>query len=404
MAKSLRDQFKATQVSDLKKVVQEDDSKIVSGGKRTDFLEIKDGLNKFRIFPKHPEEKNFYHIRGVHWMTVEDDNGDDVRRTVLNAKSHAGWTKDPIEEYINFVKKNLSSSDADDANKIKKMVSWNDGITLQTSWICYANKMTKGSPNEFGILEFKKTVRDALNNESIIEDEDESISVDPFTDPDDGKPVLITYNGKAKKAADYYKVQLSKTAVPLSDDELEKFSKLTPLSQLPMLNYNEEMFELALNGLQHFDAEHEIDLFDTDEFQEIIEELREQFNEVEEKPKSKSKSTKNQVIEEDEDEEDEDVVEDEESEDGDEFDSLDRTELKKYISKNGLDISIKKSMSDDDIRDLIREAINSDESDEEVEEDEDESEDETPVKSSSTKPKPKTLEEVKAELRKKQGK
>jgi hypothetical protein len=275
---SLRNQFKATPVSDLKKVVKDEDSKISSGSRKTDFLEIKDGLNKFRLFPKHPSEESFYHMRAVHWMTVEDDKGEDRRTTIPNARIHAKWAKDPIEEYIKYVKENLSSTDADDADKIKKMVDWQGGMTLQTSWVCYAKKMVKDGADEFGVLEFKKTVRDGINDESIIEDEDESISVDPFTDPDDGKPLLITYNSKAKKAADYYKVQVSKSASALSDEELEKFSKATPLSELPMMQYTQETFELALNGIQHFDAEYEIDLFDTDEFQAIIEELRENLN------------------------------------------------------------------------------------------------------------------------------
>jgi hypothetical protein len=401
---SLRDQFKATPVSDLKKVVKEEDSKISSGGKKTDFLEIKDGLNKFRLFPKHQTEESFYHIRGVHWMTVEDDKGEDRRTTVLNSRLHGGFSKDIIEEYMRFVKESLGSGDSEDTEKIKKMVSWQDGITLQTSWICYANKMSKDKGNEFGVLEFKKTVRDGINDESIIEDEDEAITVDPFTDPDDGKPLLITYNSKAKKAADYYKVQVSKSAVMLTDDELEKFSKTTPLSELPMLKYSPEMFELALNGIQHFDSENEVDLFDTDEFQGIIEDLRENFNKTD-KPKKSSKSTpeptskssnkvekKAVVVEEDEEEEDED-----DETEGDEFSSMDRNTLKKHILKNKLDLKLKTSMSDEDIRNLIREYSVEDEAEDEEEEDED-----TPPP--SDKKKPKTLEEIKAELRKKQSK
>ena len=64
---SLRNQFKATEVSKIKQAKQEEDAKISAGSRRAEFLEIKDGTNKFRFFPKHPNEDSFYHIRGVHW-------------------------------------------------------------------------------------------------------------------------------------------------------------------------------------------------------------------------------------------------------------------------------------------------------------------------------------------------
>lgn len=54
-----------------------------------------------------------------------------------------------------------------------------------------------------------------------------------------------------------------------------------------------------------------------------------------------------------EDAEEEDAVEDAEE---DELASMDRTALKVYIKDNGLDIKVKKSWSDDDIRDQIRNA------------------------------------------------
>ena len=430
--KSSRDQyrkeFEATAVTELKKIVKKDDQDMPSKGGKTDFHSIEDGLNKFRFYPKHKGEKNFYFKMGRHWMTIELESGETGRRTILNAKVHAGWKKDPIDEYIAFTQKNLNQSDADDANKIKKMLSWQDGIGMQTTWIAYADKLS-GSDQGFGITEFKKLVRDAINNESIIEDEDEAISVDPYTDIDDGKPALITYNSKAKKAADYYKVQLSKKSVPLTDAQLEAFKNVTPLSQLDMLKYTPAEFDRALSGIQIFDADNEIDLFDSDEFQEIIEACRAQFDgvdsddEEEEETKTVKKSSKTvskgkkqEEVEEDEEEEEIDEEEEEEEEEeeaeeeeeGDDLDDMDRSELKKHIKENSLEIKVTTKMSDDDIRDAIRELSGEDE-EEEIEEEEDEDEEEE-VEEKTTKKTPpakkgaKTLEEIKAELRKKQGK
>lgn len=53
----------------------------------------------------------------------------------------------------------------------------------------------------------------------------------------------------------------------------------------------------------------------------------------------------------------EDEPEDDAEEGGDEFDSMDRAELKRYIKTHELEISVKKSTSDDEIRASIRAAI-----------------------------------------------
>lgn len=81
-----------------------------------------------------------------------------------------------------------------------------------------------------------------------------------------------------------------------------------------------------------------------EENDELAEEVEE---EEEEKPKKSAKKASKKVEEpEEEEEEDED--------EGDEFAEMDRTALKAYIKDNELDITVKKSMTDDDIRDLIR--------------------------------------------------
>lgn len=81
-------------------------------------------------------------------------------------------------------------------------------------------------------------------------------------------------------------------------------------------------------------------------------------------------------------------VEEEAAEEGDEFDKMDRTALKAYIKENELDITVKKSMTDDDIRDLIRVAVGG------TEEEEDEPDDEPEVEE---KPKKKAKEVEKKE-------
>lgn len=420
MSTSIRDKFKATSTKELKSIVEDEDSKIASR-RNTDTYSFKDGINKLRLFPKHEGEPSFYHILCQHWITIEKDDGEPGRRTVPNARIHGGCEKDIIDEYIKYCRTLLGTGDAEDSAKLKSLTAYEGGLQMQTSWMSYANFMEKDK-KEFTLLEFKRTVRDALNDSSIIEDESEAIETDPFTDPDEGKPVLITYNSKAKKAADYYKVQVSKTAVPLTDEELEKFASVTPLSQLSMFQYDNEKFELALEGLRYFDEEHEIGAFDTEEFLAIVEECREMVGGevVEAKPAAKKatvaapvkkavvatakKPAPKAAVEEAEEleEEVEEIAEEEETT-GDEFDAMDRTELKSYIAANNLEVKVFKSHEDEDIRNNIR-AFLSAGSTEEVEE----PVVKTVVKKAAVAPvtagKKLSLDEIKKQLRDKNGK
>ena len=260
------------------------------------------------------------------------------------------------------------------------------------SWLCYADRMVDEEPLKAKIWEFKKMARDALNKLSYNEGDDEPIEVDPFTDPDEGLPILVSYNKQPnkKKGENYYDVAFPKKvkARPLTDEEIEYFMKLTPIAEMYTNCYGLKQFERALEGLQCFDEENEIDLFDDDEWVEHLEEIRAQYDaedEEEKKPTKKASKTvekpakkKVEEPEDESDDEEEDEVKDEKEDDGegDEFDGMDRTELKKYINSEGLEITVKKSMSDDDIRDAIRKEV-SKPKDNEVEEEEEPEDEET---------------------------
>lgn len=104
-----------------------------------------------------------------------------------------------------------------------------------------------------------------------------------------------------------------------------------------------------------------------EENDELAEEVEEE--EEDEKPKKPAKKASKKVEEPEEEEEDEDEEETEEEEEdedeGDQFDEMDRSALKAYIKENELDITVKKSMSDDDIREAIRaEVVEEEEEDE----------------------------------------
>ena len=421
---NFREKFKATKIKDLKKAVDKDDAMV--GVSNNDYLNLEDGKTlKIRIFPAHPGHEQFYVPKKCYWLSFPaEDGGDNKRGTVLDSIVHGGTKMDLVQEYVKYAKKKYG----DDDDKMETLTGTgmnSNALNPQYSWLCYASIVTPDEELHPKVWEFKKMVRDALNKLAFDEDNDEPIEVDPFTDPDDGLVLAVKYLKKPnkKKGENYYEVDFAKTGKKkeaysraITDEELEAFSRLKPLNEV-VPRYTKKEFDRALEGLQCWDEEFDFNLFDDDEWLEIVEAVKEQYNgssdddDEDEKPKKKTvkktskkveeeedaddeeekkpakKSAKKKVEEEDEDSEDEDSEEEEtddseeeeeEATNGDEFDDMDRKELKRYIKENELEITVKKSMSDDDIRDLIREAVadSDDEDDSEEEETDEDSDDE----------------------------
>lgn len=434
-AANLRSQFKATSIKALKNKIDKDDATM--GVQNNEYLNLEDGkLLKIRIFPAHPHEENFYVSKMCYWLPFTNDDGESKRRTVLDSIAHGGTEMDIVREYVRFAKSRYS----DDAEKMEALVGTgmqSNSLNPQYSWLCYADSVKEDTELKPKLWEFKKMVRDLLNKLACSEDEDEPIEVDPFTDPDDGLVLAVKYLKKPnkKKGENYYEVDFAKTGKkkeaysrPLTDEELENFMKMRPLSEI-IPRYGMRDFEQALEGLQNFDEENGFDLFDDDEWLEIVEKVKAQYESTadddDDAPKKKTtkksaatKSSKKQedddeqeddtdddddssddsddedADEEDEDgEDDEDEDEDEDADESDEFDEMERDDLKKYIKKNKLDIRVTKTMSDDDLRDAIREKVNASEDDDE-DEDDDDTEEEAPKKKIS-------VEDIRKKLAKK---
>ena len=419
---SLREQLKATSIKKLQKQVASENE--MAGVNSNDYLNLEDGKTiKIRIFPAHPGADDFYVMRKCYWMTFLTSDGESRRGTVMDSRVHGGTKMDVVEEYVKAAKQKIGN----DAEKLEALVGngpKSNSLNPSYTWLCYADRINGDDPLKAKIWEFKKTVRDELNRLAFSEDEDEVIEVDPFTDPDEGLPISVTYNKNPnkKKGEKYYDVCFPKkvTARPLTDDEIEYFMTLKPLSEVLGV-YGLKDFEKALEGLQNFDEENEIGLFDDDAWLSKLETIRAQYvadSDDEEKPKTKKavkkladdeeeeeekpakkakKAVKEPEPEPDDDDDDEEEEEETDADDGDddEFTEMSRNDLKKYISKNGLDIVVKKSMSDDDIRNLIRKA----QQEEETAPDEEEEEETDADDEEEEKPKAKiTLSDIRAKL------
>ena len=415
MAKnSLRDQFKPTSVKSLKKNAEEDEKML--GISSNEYLQLEDKKTiKIRIFPAHPGMDAFYTRRKCYWLPFQKNDGEMGRTSVNDSVIHGGTKMDLVDEYLKAAKKYVGS----DSEKLEALTG-RDGLLPSYSWICYADKVQPDTELKAKLWEFRKSVRDALNRLAFTEDEDEAIETDPFTDIDEGLPVMVSYNKtpNRKKGENYYDVVFAKkpTPRPLTDSELEYFATLKPLNEV-IGTYTIADFDRALAGLQIFDEENEIGLFDDDSWLEKVEEIRAQYDSSDEEPK-KGKTTKKVAAEDDDDDDEEEKkpakktkkvtkVEDDDDEDeksseetddddeddddsddtddasdsDDEFDDMERNDLKKYIKQNELDIVVKKSMSDDDIREAIRAAVSKNEDEEDADADADDDDDDDEPKS-----------------------
>ena len=384
----LRSQLKATSMKSLKKRIEQDDN--MFGAQKSEYLQLEDGKTlKIRIFPAHPGGEDFYVARKCYWLPLTGQDGDTYRGTVNDSRLHGGTRYDIVEEYIKYAKKKVGN----DADKLEALVGTgpkSNSLNPQFSWICYADIVRPDEELRAKLWEFKKMVRDQLNKLACSEDADEAIEVDPFTDPDEGQPINVTYNKNPnkKKGENFYDVAFpaKSKARPLTDEEIEYFMKQKPLTEI-IGKYGIADFNRALDGLQNFDQENEIDLFEDEDWLEHLEEIKAQYDEdeeeQEEKPAQKTTKKPAKPAEEEEEEEEEKPAKKAPKREEDEFDDMDRNELKAYINENELEISVKKSMSDDDLRDAIRQELasqeeNSEENNEPEPEEEEEEEEEKP--------------------------
>ncbi len=312
-----RNAFKASSISVNKESETKVEGLVGSNSKKNaDFLQITPGYNYFRLYPPHPtkDEKGHPFAQPRCTSTVPiivdetDDKGNKTGRKkqtikhVFNAKVHGGFKKDIIEEYIRLVFKKGTELYGEKLTPAKEEYQKYiygvykgkgsreniSGILFQTKYICYANKMNdKGDVEKFGRLEFGKGIKNSLNDISAVESAQQSISVDPFTDPENGLAIAINYNPDGKTSTDYYKVALytpriSATEIKifkLSDAELMAFMNAPSLYESYTDVYTKRDFELAMKGLELLEKTAGYGIFESDEFMEIALELQEELPE-----------------------------------------------------------------------------------------------------------------------------
>jgi len=270
-----RSAYKATSVSTLK----EDEEKVkeLTGnnlGDRIAFLKLPPGKSKVRIFPAHLDAKSFCYARTVHFLELEskDKDGKTVkndagqtefkRRPVFNAKIHGAFPKgvepiDIIDDYISRVFKKAHAEIQDDTqrkNYLNPLTFWKTGIIGKTKWLVYANVYNENGVPEFGKLEMATTVKDKLNEISANQDGEGPMTVDPFTDPDDGRCVFVTYTPDEKDPKKKYSAAIDfMKPTPLTDEEMQNWASQDSLEKQLVGSYSYSDFMNAVAGLKRFD-------------------------------------------------------------------------------------------------------------------------------------------------------
>lgn len=320
-----RSKFKATSTSviDEEAKRQEEVSKNYSVSTLdgyVPFFKIEDGQNQFRIMPSVSEGVSPY----VPFRTIQlkcevdkkDDSGKKIGTEVKNKKIFIATVhskkmkKDPCEIYLDYIFAKAEGMDKEEKQKFLNPVvgyrangKWVPGIRPQSSYVGYCTN-TKG---ELGRIDLKPNWLKEMQKLSIAKSEEEVSTIDVFSDPDEGFPLLITKSvdnaGKLPKTVysistkDPVKGQnwdefFEKNRV--SNETLAKLESLTTLEELYVDSYSRRDWDLALDGLQRFDKENNYNIFADEKFLDELEEL-EKFVPEEKQSSKEEKSQKKET-------------------------------------------------------------------------------------------------------------
>lgn len=299
-------------------------------------------------------------------------------RTVFDSRVHGKAEHDLADTYINLVKKKADQLFPDSVDGKKSYLAPIIGNKFQggtfmglqplRSFLAYG-ELLEGDKSEFYEFEFGRAVEKGIYKTAAIEADGEALGTDGcFTDPLDGRPARIKVDPVAGKndPSNYYTVSLvtetEKVNVggrmvstikeyPISEEKLDWYEKHAE----PLVKYRTAFTSRDLNtqleGLKLFEAEHQFGVMEMDEFKEVYKYLDAKFPYIPEDEQSNSND--NQGVK---------------TKGGseDEFDLMDLAELKQFVKSEKLGFIVLPSMSESDVREMIR-VVLADEDEEEKE-------------------------------------
>lgn len=375
-----RSKYKGTSVAKLNEQEQEVKSMIptASSDGRPEFHKLEEGKNYFRIYPAKEGESTYIFPKATSWLPFDVDEEDDkgkkkkdkkrTKKPIFNSKVHGNYPYDLVEEFCKVAIR-LVHTNIQDPEEVKKKLwplqSWGSGLQASVNWVAYADKCSdaknsKDTKKIFGRLEIWENIYKEMKKKAAAMADDDEELADPFSDPDQGKLLVITKTSKPKKGggttADYdVSINFSRD-YSLTDEELMKFDSQEKLSDMFLNAFKRSDFEKQIEGLTLVDEEHEFGVFDDPDFLEILDKL------------------------------DGLIPVDEEEEEAFDLSKMDRKAMKEFIKEKGFGIKVISSMTDDKLRGLIQDEIDElaakanleDEEEEEELEEEEEIEDEKP--------------------------
>lgn len=246
---------------------------------RVGYLSVGEGKTILRICPPHDPENPSLEPVSKAWLPreIEEDGKKKIKNMpIFNSRQHSPIGRDLNDEYIGFLSaiayKDMSKEEA------KKYLShvngyrtqkgeWVSGIRSSLGYVAYAFK-----GEEFGAVEIQRTVSDRMNELAIDEESDDTIAVDPFSDPDKGVSLILTYT-KANESGKKWGVSKGSTPKPLTDEQLMKLDGVTSLADRFRNAYTQSDFNNCLEGLRLFDEKHGYGLFNMEDWINVVEEI-----------------------------------------------------------------------------------------------------------------------------------
>lgn len=366
-----RSKYRSSSSEELKNE-SEKVQEITGSDARGAFIKIEAGINTLRFFPaplkansslfRFPKVTSF-----LPFMVDEvDKDGNKTgkkvrqRKAIFNAQVHGGLERDIVSEYIECAKEYFEStckSKKEAFEKLKPLTDWKTGIKAATAWVAYGYKQI-GKKKIYGRIQITDGVNKQLDTLSTRADEEgRPIVVDLYSHPDTGKKIQWTSDPQNADAKAKNKISvIFEEDAPLTDEELEMLESMPSLESLYKDSYTRKDFQKQLEGLQLFDKENKLGIFDSNAFQSKIEMVREEIEEKlpeededeedENEKKSVKKFSKKKVVEDEEEDEMPTILED-----------MDKKTLMFLIEKLELEVKAKVTTPPSKIRQMIKEAI-----------------------------------------------
>jgi hypothetical protein len=293
--------------SEQAKIQKEVDEKSGFGGsRRSTFHRFEDGENYRRII-MHPKD---FPISMMPILTAKltcecpiYKDGEKTAETevkeknILNATVHGkGIDADPIDLYIKYVYEYANETyDAKDPNEKKEKEAylkyltgyrgpqgWVWGIKFKKASIAYA----VNAEGDIARAEFWTAWTEEMDKIAArLEDSDDVMDTDPFSNPDEGYPIIINREKEGKKNVYtiYNKAQGRKESWDeycekhrVTDEQFMEIEKMKSLTELYRGVYKKSDFNFAIDGLERFDKAHGYGIFEIPEFIDELEKIEAQ--------------------------------------------------------------------------------------------------------------------------------